>query len=512
MNRVRQELDRAKRTAGWFRHTVTRNQVRALPDLATAKGRALYEKGRTLAVRRWKETYAAVRSRFDEHRRFSLRRMARREKSRLATEATSRGWQRRAVSGAVEVLRDQWSIVVLCVFAFVPLVIPVPAFSYFAGSTDRLSFLETLWQVQGAALGLSLAVVLFVFQSVYGSRLGGSLRDFAEETWLFPIFYAGVLGLTLDGLVLLDVGYGAPSGWAASWATVWAAGTAISLVVLFVSTIRAIDPRGLQAMRMRRTSRAIRSEVEDVILRRVASAVLTQFCTANDIDFTPIFGQAHGRASVPVSAGSDGVITDIRLGRLRKIAAAATTGNLRKPRLRAEIGSSVRVGTELAWLDGAQGALAPAVAKAFRIRRRARRAFKSTIDDLHEDALLAIRMPSPAAYAAVVELYERVLLALPETWARYGQQYVGAIAGGANPFEFSIQDYLERNLYEEMTLAAASGNRDVAHDALDLPIITAQQALDLRALALSGRMIRLWVAARHPLIRDADAQPKSRPS
>ena len=78
--------------------------------------------------------------------------MARREKSRLATEATSRGWQRRAVSGAVEVLRDQWSIVVLCVFAFVPLVIPVPAFSYFAGSTDRLSFLETLWQVQGAAL------------------------------------------------------------------------------------------------------------------------------------------------------------------------------------------------------------------------------------------------------------------------------------------------------------------------------------------------------------------------
>src|SRR4051812_23969552 len=127
MNRVRKELGWAKRTASWLRHTVTRKQVRALPELATAQGHVLYEKGRTVAVKRWKGTYAAVRSKVDEHRRFSLRRMARREKSRLATETTSSGWRRLAFVGAVEVLRDQWSIVVLCAFAFVPLAIPVPA-------------------------------------------------------------------------------------------------------------------------------------------------------------------------------------------------------------------------------------------------------------------------------------------------------------------------------------------------------------------------------------------------
>jgi hypothetical protein len=55
-----------------------------------------------------------------------------------------------------------------------------------------------------------------------------------------------------------------------------------------------------------------------------------------------------------------------------------------------------------------------------------------------------------------------------------------------------------------MTQAARSGSRDVAHDALDLPIIVAQRALELRALALTKRMVLLWVAARRPMLRDAD--------
>jgi hypothetical protein len=55
-----------------------------------------------------------------------------------------------------------------------------------------------------------------------------------------------------------------------------------------------------------------------------------------------------------------------------------------------------------------------------------------------------------------------------------------------------------------MTQAARSGSRDIAHDALDLPIIVAHRALDLGALALSSRMISLWVAARRSMLREAD--------
>ncbi len=126
------------------------------------------------------------------------------------------------------------------------------------------------------------------------------------------------------------------------------------------------------------------------------------------------------------------------------------------------------------------------------------------LEDLHDEALVAIRAPSPSGYSAIAELYEHLLLVLPETWARYGQQYTGGIEGGANPFELSVQDYLERHLYEQMTQAARSGSRDVAHDALDLPITVAQRALELRALALTKRMMLLWVAARRSMLRYAD--------
>jgi hypothetical protein len=107
------------------------------------------------------------------------------------------------------------------------------------------TYLQVLWQVEAAMLALSLAVIIFVFQAVYASRLRGSLRSFAEAVGLFPIIYVGVTGLALTGMVLLGGGRAAPGGWAATWAIVWAAGTLALLASLFVRTLRAIDPRQL---------------------------------------------------------------------------------------------------------------------------------------------------------------------------------------------------------------------------------------------------------------------------
>lgn len=444
---------------------------------------------------------------FNRRRPYSLARMARREKARLATEPRHLRARQRASSAMVELARDELSFLWLGSVALIVLVQPwlsLPGFSVFGHHDERSSnFIGTLWQVQGAALGLSLAVVLFVFQSVHGNRLGGSLRDFAEETWLFPIFYAGLIGLVIDGAVLLHVGQSAPGGWAATWAVIWAAGTAVALGFLFVFTIHAIDPRALHVLRLKRTRRAIEAAIEDVIFRRVALVLLDQFCKSNSIEYAPYFGRA-ARDAVAVRALRDGEVRDIRLRRLQRLGSDATKREVAQPVLRAEIGTAVRAGTELAAVDASQRGAGSQLLRSFRIGPRRKDEFRSVLEDLHDEALVAIRAPSPSGYSAIAELYEHLLLVLPETWARYGQQYAGGIEGGANPFELSVQDYLERHLYEQMTQAARSGSRDVAHDALDLPIIVAQRALELRALALTKRMVLLWVAARRSMLRYAD--------
>jgi hypothetical protein len=342
--------------------------------------------------------------------------MASREKARHATEGYYLRVRQRATSTAIELARDELSFLWLAPVAFVALAepwVPLGRLSMF-GHDDQMSsnFIGILWQVQGAALGLSLAVVLFVFQSVHGNRLGGSLRDFAEETWLFPIFYAGLIGLVLDGAVLLHVGQGAPGGWAASWAVIWAAGTAVALGFLFVSTIHAIDPRALHGLRLRRTRRAIEAAIEDVIFRRVALVVLDQFCKANAIEYAPYFGRA-AQGAVVVRARGDGEVRDIRLRRLRQVAVDAVKRELAQPLLRVEIGSAVRVGTDLVAVDVSHGKARSRLVRSFRIRRQRKDGFRSVLEDLHDEALAAIRTPSPATYSAIAELYEHLLLVLP---------------------------------------------------------------------------------------------------
>jgi hypothetical protein len=370
-------------------------------------------------------------------------------------------------------------------------------------SNSPTSFLQALWQVEGAALGLSLAVVLFAFQAVYGQRRAATLGEFAEETWLFPIFYAGLLGLVVDGVVLLGGGRGAPGGWAATWAAVWAGGTAVSLAWLFVRTVRALEPSELQELRLRRIDSAVRREVEDVIFRRIALNRLHQYLEEIQVDSPVLLGSPQ-RGRIAVSARHEGMISDIKLHRLARAAAHARRLKLNKPQVRVHIGNHVRAGTQIAWLDQEQMRTARRLSRAFRIQRRSERDFRRTLDDLHEEALRAIEMPSPTTYGEIADLYEHIFLALPETWARYGAEYRDAIAGGAGLFEITAHDHLERQLYEEMTLAARSRSRDIAQDALDLPIQVAQRALELRALALSKRMLALWVAARRWMLRYGD--------
>lgn len=195
----------------------------------TDRVRATFRGMRTRAIRISARVRAVPRNLRDRYVESSLVRLAERGKSELAVIPRWRRRQRDAREWLTHHAKAESSWWWLLLLAFAVLWLPVPwGFRRFEDPSRAESFLQALWQVQGATLAIALAVVIFVFQAVYASRLSGSLRQFAEETGLFPIFFFGVYAVGLDGLVLLGGGYGAPGGWAATWATIWAASKADS--------------------------------------------------------------------------------------------------------------------------------------------------------------------------------------------------------------------------------------------------------------------------------------------
>jgi hypothetical protein len=238
--------------------------------------------------------------------------MRRRDTRSLAVAARERVGQR-----LLQQLRGAPAAVWLAAVALGLLWLPwVPGLGALGSSPGP--FLQALWQVEGAALGLSLAVVLFAFQAVYGQRRAATLGEFAEETWLFPIFYVGLLGLVIDGAVLLGGGRGAPGGWAATWAVVWAVGTALSLAWLFVRTVRALEPAELQALRLRRIGHD-----------------LHRFLAAVEID-SPLLLESAQKDMIAVSARREGEISDIKLHRLARAAAHADRLELKRRSVRSK--------------------------------------------------------------------------------------------------------------------------------------------------------------------------------
>lgn len=461
------------------RGSVVRTRVRQLPAELKARGALI----RGLARER------------------SLLRVVSRQRNSLAITPTWVRRRREAADFLTRLIRDElaflWVLPLAVGLAFVNWHVH---FRPFGSPARGTSYLYAVWGVQAVTLTLSLAVVIFVFQAVYASRFGGSLRRFAEETGLFLMFYIGLAGLFVDGIVLLGGGHGASGGWAATWATCLAALQGLSLIYLFVSTIRAIDPGSLHNRRLRHARLEIRRATERVILRRLALNFLRDFSARCGIDYVPFFTTRPSATARAVVPGRAGEVKDLRLWILRWVGWKARRKSLPSPRLRASLGDSVGDKTELLWAEPA--ALPRWPRWGFKILARDReQGFLTTVEELHTEAMQAIRALTPTGYSDVTEFYEEMLLALPETWAQYGQSFGPAVAGEATPFELGFLDYLERNLYLEMELAVDGPSREIAQEALNFPIRIATRALPLRATALTGRMLRLWVAGVVLLVR-----------
>jgi hypothetical protein len=140
--------------------------------------------------------------------------------------------------------------------------------------------------------------------------------------------------------------------------------------------------------------------------------------------------------------------------------------------------------------------------KAFKIRRGDPEAqIRGTLRQIHDEASRLIRERSPGAYSDINEVYEHVLLAFPETWARYGQTFVAGIAGGIHPFDWTLLDRVQDNLRDEVEQAIRGGSHEIAEEALNLPIVVAMRATELRATGLSDRMLALFAYGLHILVR-----------
>jgi hypothetical protein len=436
----------------------------------------------------------------------SLRRLALREQARL--EDASRLTLARRLLGAFfwKLTRDRaWLLIFPSIgIAFLPIGLSLSPLEH---GKNAKSILQILWQVEAAALALSLALVIFILDAVHKTRRRPSLRVLADAIGLPAIFYGGVYALVLTGMVLMGGGQGAPAGWAATWAVVWAALSAAGLIWLFGRMLAEVEPDALYGRWLAMVEQRVQRVIENEIFERVAAALLRNICQEVGLEFQPVFGSESAPHLTKVPARGSGVVRDIRISRLRKVGRTARkmktvpVDNPESPAVLVYLGVGIRKGDPV-MLVPASVADRLRLSAAFKTKPQEPEAdFDAVLARVHEEAVLAIREATPRAYADITNVYERLLLTMPETWAKYGQEFGPEIAGGLHPFELTLLDRVERNVYDELEQAMLGASREIRREAANLPIAVASRTVEPRAIALSGRMLRLFAAVQEALVR-----------
>ena len=365
----------------------------------------------------------------------------------------------------------------------------------FDSTAEASDFIKVLWQVEASVLALSIAVIIFAFQSVPATRYGIKLHEFARDTRLFPVFYWGVVGLLVALLVLLGIGNDAPAGGAGSWA-VFVSGSSLLLVaVVFSGTVRALDPDRLHNRRLERLRREVDRAVERDILHTIAYNLLQERCEKAGIRLASISSASLPTGAKAITAPRTGQVRDIDLKKLEVLTNGATSqeGGSSGFELRVYLRMKVLQGqTMLVLPPSASDELVEKAKAVVRLEEEASAdALAEAAERLHEEALAAIRGGSPARYADVLDAYDAALFAFPETWQRYGQRFDLQASRGLNPLGLGQTEKFLRNLAIELNEAAVSEARDVAFAAAYAPARIARRAYQPDAVALSEEALRL---------------------
>jgi hypothetical protein len=352
-------------------------------------------------------------------------------------------------------------------------------------------FLGQLWQVIGATAGLAVAVVFFVFQGIATTR-PTAMRDAGVAGPFRLLIYLGIAALLTVGLDLLGFGHDAPGGWAAAWATCIAGVSIATLALVFSVMLRAMDLSRLQARRLRMIARQAAQHVEAEARLRVGLTLLDKLQGPGEFELR-VFG-ANGQPSNAVSAERAGNVVDINLSLLQKLSRRAQVAGHPTPQLFVYIGCDVAEGTPLIRVDDPQS---------LKIARRVVTVRPAHTDqpkldlnrlanELHGEAIQAIRGARLDTYDELAEAQASLLLAIPETWdRRFGQKYTSDLASGIFPLARGPIDRVSRNIYEQVTVSLSVDVREVAFSAAYQPIRIASRAVSVGAVGLVNEMMRV---------------------
>ena len=385
-----------------------------------------------------------------------------------------------------------WLLITGAVLILLP--IPNSGFGPFKTAEDAEGFLRTLWQVEAAALALSLAIIVFAVQAYRSStheRYGGTLRRFIRASWLQEGYELGVVSLLLTGAVLLGLGHGGPAG---SAGAVAASAALLSVFVLPLLLSRALHTTHRDFLREERESRltaAVREQVDHEVEVRIGLVLLDALAATEPIDLA-LFGGQRGGAGNEILAGRTGAVADIRLHRLIRLGRRLRDagGLTLNTRLHEYLGAESRVLLLPAGAGPRDEKLARRIV-AVKAGRRRDETLSQYLADLQEEAVVAIRAGGPATYQSIADTYLETLMEFPRSWQRYGQEYTAAVAQGIEFFPTGPVDTISQQFYNNVVEALRAGSDEVLLTAAYLPINVCTRALQYRAEGLLSKMIGL---------------------
>lgn len=362
-----------------------------------------------------------------------------------------------------------------------------------ASARDSTTFLDAMWVVVAASLGLSVAMVAFAFQAFMtsGRRVhGGTLLEFADETGLLDAIRLGVLSLLVTGSVLLKVGHEAPHGWAAAWACVLSVLTLLAVPYVVKRVVVSLDERELLLARGRRLKSTVALAMRHQLIGQAAEAVLEQ--TRMPISRALVAPQG----AVPIGSCGDGEVRDVKLGRLaRAVQRRRRRGQELHCQLAVGVGDRVQAGRALLWLHGASAERPPRwIRRCVVLRRDAVPPDTQLLDllaSLHQQGLEAARDGRYEQWRQVADGYELVLLALPPASATFEVPFSGAVAApgffGVGPLQ-----RIQRYLFDEAREAVKHDHQELIDAIAYFPAHVATEATAIGAPVIAATMLALY--------------------
>jgi hypothetical protein len=380
------------------------------------------------------------------------------------------------------------------VFAFLPFI--PNDWNPFAKNEEAEGFLRTLWQVDAAALALSLAIIVFAVQAYRSANQERycTLHRYIRASWLQLGYEQGVVALLVTGVVLLGAGHGGPAGSAGSVA---ALACFVSILILPPLLNRALHTTRDEVLREEREDRltgAVGEQVDQEVEARHGAALLTELAATEPVELDPYAVARREQALNAVVAHLVGFVADINLRRFIRLARRTgdSGGVTLTTRLYAFVGTDSRL-LLVPTAAGDHGRLARRVVKLRRGRWRDE-TLRQYLGDLQEEALAVIRAGQPGTFESIADAYVATLMEFPRSWARYGHEYSVAVARGAELFPVGPVDTIRQQFFANIVEALRGTNDEVLLRAAYLPVTVCTRALPYRADGLLTQMVGLSTA------------------